>query len=475
MSKNIHLDFDFESCGSEACNDNSLPLSFSDEQNNSSTVNKLSADLDSNSEDISDILNNIRKENIDRLIVAHLNINSIRNKFELLVDSISGKVDILMLSETKLDASFPRGQFFIKGYTNPYRLDRTANGGGILLYIREDIPSTLVNFPGATGDIENLFVEINLRKKKWLLGCCYNPHKRMISSFLDIMKKRLNYHSSKYENFLIMGDFNSETKEKDMLEFCELYHLCNLIKEPTCFKNPINPSCIDLLLTNKKMCFQNSKALETNLSDFHKMTLTVLKAYYKKSKPTKITYRNYKNFNNEAFRNIVVEQMAKLCEGTADCSIMKNFVIATLDRLAPKKTKYVRANEKPFMNKIMRKAIMRRSYLRNKFLREKTTINREAYKKQRNYCVSLLRNVKSEYFNSLNMNKITDNKAFWKTIGPYFREKSNESSKTTLKEEEKIVSNPEVTCNIFNDFFSNIVKNLDLNIDKGLLIDYPVI
>ena len=78
-----------------------------------------------------------------------------------------------MLSETKLDASFPRGQFFIKGYTNPYRLDRTANGGGILLYIRENIPSTLVNFPGATGDIENLFVEINLRKKKWLLGCCY--------------------------------------------------------------------------------------------------------------------------------------------------------------------------------------------------------------------------------------------------------------------------------------------------------------
>ena len=198
---------------------------------------------------------------------------------------------IVFISDHKRYSLFIKGySLFIKGYTNPYRLDRTANGGGILLYIREDIPSTPVNFPGATGDIENLFVEINLRKKKWLLGCCYNPHKRMISSFLD-MKKRLNYHSSKYENFL-MGDFNSETKEKDMLEFCELYHLCNLIKEPTCFKNPINPSCIDLLLTNKKMCFQNSKALETNLSDFHKMTLTVLKAYYKKSKPTKIIYRN---------------------------------------------------------------------------------------------------------------------------------------------------------------------------------------
>ena len=77
---------------------------------------------------------------------------------------------------------------------------------------------------------------------------------------------------------------------------------------------------------------------------------------------------------------------------------MKNFVIATLDRLAPKKTKYVRANEKTFMNKIMREAIMRRSYLRNRFLREKTTINREAYKKQRNYCVSLLRKCEIRIF-----------------------------------------------------------------------------
>ena len=45
-----------------------------------------------------------------------------------------------MISETKLDASFPNNQFTINGFTAPYRLDRNANGGGILLYIREDIP-----------------------------------------------------------------------------------------------------------------------------------------------------------------------------------------------------------------------------------------------------------------------------------------------------------------------------------------------
>ena len=81
---------------------------------------------------------------------------------------------------------------------------------------------------------------------------------------------------------LLWAILTRKPKKKDMLEFCELYHLCNLIKEPTCFKNPINPSCIDLLLTNKKMCFQNSKALETNLSDFHKNDSDCLKSLLQK-------------------------------------------------------------------------------------------------------------------------------------------------------------------------------------------------
>ena len=57
----------------------------------------------------------------------------------------------------------------------------------------------------------------------------------------------------KYDNVFIMGDFNSEGTETEMTEFCETYNLTNLIKEPTCFKNPLNPSSIDLLLTNRAM------------------------------------------------------------------------------------------------------------------------------------------------------------------------------------------------------------------------------
>ena len=77
-----------------------------------------------------------------------------------------------------------------------------------------------------------------------------------------------------------------------MKDFCEMYDLENFIRGPTCF----NPSYIDVMLPNRKNSFQNSMAIEIGLSDHHKMTVTVLKTYFKKKKPIKIKYRSYKYF-----------------------------------------------------------------------------------------------------------------------------------------------------------------------------------
>ena len=63
---------------------------------------------------------------MNRIIIGHLNIDSLKNKFESLQEQINGNVDILLISEAKLDDSFPNGQFLIKGYSAPYRLDRDA-------------------------------------------------------------------------------------------------------------------------------------------------------------------------------------------------------------------------------------------------------------------------------------------------------------------------------------------------------------
>ena len=99
-----------------------------------------------------------------------------------------------------------------------------------------------------------------------------------------------------------MGDFNVNTSELNMNDFCNSYGSKSLIKVPTCFKNPENPSCIDLILTNNPLSFQNSGVIETGLSDFHKMIVTVMKTTYQKLDPKITHYRDYNTFCNDNFR-----------------------------------------------------------------------------------------------------------------------------------------------------------------------------
>ena len=101
----------------------------------------------------------------EKIIVAHLNMNSIRNKFDALSFIIDTNIDILLISETKLDDSFSSAQFILKEFFTPFRLDRNSKGGGLLSYFREDIPSRFLN-SGSTCNNETISVEINLRKRK---------------------------------------------------------------------------------------------------------------------------------------------------------------------------------------------------------------------------------------------------------------------------------------------------------------------
>ena len=94
--------------------------------------------------------------------MGRLNINSKRNKFDFFAHQVQGNIDILIL-KTKLVKSFFPGQFLLDGHNVPFRSDRDGNGGGILLFIRENIPSKLLPI---NNNIEGFFVETKLRNKK---------------------------------------------------------------------------------------------------------------------------------------------------------------------------------------------------------------------------------------------------------------------------------------------------------------------
>ena len=127
------------------------------------------------------------------------------------------------------------------------------------------------------------------------------------------------------------------------------------------------------------------------------------------------------------------------------------------------KTKYIRANNAPFMNKVLSKAVMTRSRLRNKCLKCPSNDNKMNYKKQRNYCTSLFRKEKKTFYDNIDISLITDNKKFWQTVKPFFSEKHFSRKKMVLVENEKIVSNDQEVADTMNIFFSNIVNNLNIS------------
>ena len=228
---------------------------------------------------------NIRYDNLNELTFAHLNINAIRNKSEELISQVTGTVDVLMISGTKTDDSFSIANFLIGGFSQPYRLDQNSSVCGIMLYVREDIPSN--NLKIEFLPIEGFYVELKLRSKNWLTNCSCNPNRNAIGNHLEALSDFLDFHSSSYNNIIILGDFNVGVEKLNMKTFCKNYSLQNLIKQPACYKNASRPTCTDLILTNIPCSFQSTCAIEIGLSDFHLMTLTVMK-------------KSFKNFNHKS-------------------------------------------------------------------------------------------------------------------------------------------------------------------------------
>ena len=392
-------------------------------------------------------------------------MNSIANKIDDLRIIVQNKIDILVITETKLDKSFTSSQFLIDGFNKPYRFDRNRNGGGVLIYISKDIASKQLYKHLFSDDIEGIFIEINLRKCKWLIFGTYHPPSQSDAYYFENISCDLDIYTKFYDKFLLIGDFNAEDSETCLSDFIHKHECKNLVKDKTCFKSTENPSCIDLYLTNSQKSFQNTLVVSTGISDFHKMVLTVLKVKIEKQKSQKLTYRDYKNYDDDNFKNDLAIQFGK---SSSTCESFENIFLEVLENHAPKKTKYIRANQVPYMTKALRKAIMKRSELQSKFFKNKSYQNMINYKKQRNFCNRLNKKERKNYYSNLELNKITDNKAFWKTMKPLFSDKGCDRSKISLIDNDKVITDDQDISNLFSSYFKEVADSIVLETNQNL-------
>ena len=202
-----------------------------------------------------------------------------------------------------------------------------------------------------------------------------------------------------------MGGFNAEVSETCFSSFCELYEVKSIISQSICYKNPTNLSGIDLFLTISPNSFQKSTVVETSLSDFHKLIVTVMKSYSTEWTPNIVTYRKCANFDKDKFIDEISFNLTKNNLEELTLEVFISMFKTVFEKHATVKKKYLRANHSKFLTKELSKAVMLRSKLRKRFLKDITEESRCKYKKQK---------AKKDYYENIEISNLTDSNKFWK-------------------------------------------------------------
>ena len=415
-----------------------------------------------------------RRKHSKNLIFGYLNINSLRWKFHEVMNELLTLhlIDIMFFAETKLDSSFPPEQFSVSGFREPpYREDRNKYGGGLVCYIRSDIPNRRrydVEKMFQDG-VESLAIEVSIRQEKWLFLGFYKPPKIKNTCFISSLENVINTFHSEFKSFYLMGDSNIDQNKKPEMfnDFLDIFGISNLIHEPTCFKSD-TPTLIDLILTDTPGRVANTININTGLSDFHNLIAACTRIHVPKSSQPVFKYRSMKYFDENAFiddLSMVPFHVTEIFDDANDAYwLFDKLYLDVLDKHAPIKTARKHPKHAPFMHTELRKARNVKAMLRRKYDKFPNNDNWKTYKKQRNY-VTKLRNKSIKQYFIANCDPKKSPGMFWKVIKPFISNKvSSQNVCISLHENDTIVHDNLEVCNIFNNHFlssANLIGSKD--------------
>jgi hypothetical protein len=441
---------------------------------NSSTIdispgrdNNSADQTEDNAPDLFHELRERRKRNYRQFQIGHLNINSFRYKsseiIELLTDNV---VDLLFISETKLDASFVDAQFSVPGY-RLWRADRTSHGGGVLAYLRSDIPGcrrTDLEF----CDVESVAIEDNLSTAKWLIYGVYRPPSMPNGTVTDDMCRTLDKASTKFDSMMLVGDMNYNFKKSDdshtLVDICDVFDLVNIVKEPTCFTKGAEPTLIDVILTNRADSCCNMCNFNCGISDCHNFVSVQIRGKTPHRCNATCTYRSFREFDRQSFVDDLERAPFHIAEVFDDVNdsywAHEQMFLEVVDRHAPVKIRKPRKHSAPFMNSKLRKAVHKKRMLHNRYIKHHSGSNWEAYRVQRNVVTKLRRESIKNYFLE-RCSGGPNSKDFWPTIKPFLTNKGLRSDATiTLCNDDKIVTDQREVGELFNSHYVNIASDI---------------
>jgi len=244
--------------------------------------------------------------NCKGLKICHLNIRSLLPKIDEVKMLIKeSNIDVLAISETWLSNIIPDSFVNIKGY-NLYRKDRlNTMGGGVAIFIKENITHTIPT--NLTNDMELIHVQIKLEHRKpFMISCVYRPPSAS-SEYLENIIECLTKASGHTDDHIVLGDFNINFDLSENIVYSTCHYIEHMLGAKQLIMKPTrvtetSKTIIDHIYTTMHSRHTKSGVIELCLSD-HYMIYTVINYNTTHLPPKTVTSRNYNNFNSNQFLN----------------------------------------------------------------------------------------------------------------------------------------------------------------------------
>ena len=415
--------------------------------------------------------------------LVHLNVQSINNKLDIIQAEFGG-FDIITLNETWLDNSTLSQDIVLQGFQEPFRRDREENRfGGVIVYVKNHIPCKRRQ-DLEVGQIECIWLECCIYKKKFLIGTFYRPPNLEANKWEYIAYSLEKAKDTNIQNIIITGDFNCNQYnilDSKMGDIISDQGMTQLISECTHFTEN-SATLLDLLIVNNIDIIEFSGVGENILPSslrYHCPIFCVLKlpkshtrTYKRKiwsfSKTDFLEYQN--NLKNQNWDVLIHNEIDKACSNITNC------IIDTATKTIPNKIVTSRPSDPPWMHNEIRKLIRLRKRHHSTAKRTDSQSNWAQYRKTRNLCINKIRNARQTYYGKVADNLKSGNlspKQWWKELKRITDSKNSKTYPPIKFDEHSLpISDNKKKADLFNAYFcsqSNVNdRNTNLPNDSNL-------
>jgi len=404
-----------------------------------------------------------------KINICHINIRSLsRSKLRALQTSIANGYDIITLSETHLHQGVSNNVFNLTGFHEIIRKDRNEHGGGVAIYIKENIAyKRLAQYE--SKNMESLWVQINTIQGKVLICCCYRPPDKKADFWNTFEDSLIESKSDKAKYMVVLGDLNADFKTpngRKLSDICARQNLSCLIKEPTRITKT-TATILDQIITNAPNFVGKVNIIPPVSTNDH----CTVSAWLNFKVPCEQAYDRiiwqYKNANFDNYRLALEAADFDLCFETDDvdevCKKWTETVINTARESIPNKVVKIRPNDSPWYGPDLRalKRKVQRLFQRHK--RTKIDAHYDKYSEIRNNYQRQLDMAETKYLKSLS-SSLADTKntsSWWKTV-KWLLGKGGDRTYPAMRVNGKDITDNKTKANEFNSFFSSH-SNIDIS------------